>query len=240
MAALGILSRDGGVVEAPPAPDRASADGPIEKRAIRAGSVLNEAYDYATAVLVHARAAVRHRRQDDAHDLGDGEHRRRRTDQAHRRFPRAALADLSQHHRAARVGGRDLARHRPDHLLPARHRARLQETSTRCARHSSPGSASTRCPRAPASRRGSAARTCSSRSRRSPSCRAAGARTFRAKRRAHCAVCSMRDLLDCTALRAARWRARMSTCRHRPRVRSSDSGCAIAQEPDRRAGVRRS
>ncbi len=47
MAALGILTREGGVLEAPPVPAGEVADRPIEKRAIRAESVLNEAYDYA-------------------------------------------------------------------------------------------------------------------------------------------------------------------------------------------------
>jgi 2-iminobutanoate/2-iminopropanoate deaminase len=46
MAALGIVSTEGGVLPAPPAPAGDGDGRPIEKRAIRAGSVLNEAYDY--------------------------------------------------------------------------------------------------------------------------------------------------------------------------------------------------
>jgi 2-iminobutanoate/2-iminopropanoate deaminase len=46
MAALGIVSKDGIVTKAPPSPVGDGPARPIEKRAIRAGSVLNEAYDY--------------------------------------------------------------------------------------------------------------------------------------------------------------------------------------------------
>jgi enamine deaminase RidA (YjgF/YER057c/UK114 family) len=46
LAALGVLSSAGTVQPAPPAPPVGSPGGPIEKHAIRAGSVLNEAYDY--------------------------------------------------------------------------------------------------------------------------------------------------------------------------------------------------
>jgi len=45
LAALGVLSSQGAIQPAPPAPG--GPDGPVEKHAIRAGSVLNEAYDYA-------------------------------------------------------------------------------------------------------------------------------------------------------------------------------------------------
>jgi 2-iminobutanoate/2-iminopropanoate deaminase len=45
LAALGILSGQGALQPASPAPG--GPDGPVEKHAIRAGSVLNEAYDYA-------------------------------------------------------------------------------------------------------------------------------------------------------------------------------------------------
>jgi 2-iminobutanoate/2-iminopropanoate deaminase len=45
LAALGVLSSQGAIQPAPPAP--VGPDGPVEKHAIRAGSVLNEAYDYA-------------------------------------------------------------------------------------------------------------------------------------------------------------------------------------------------
>jgi 2-iminobutanoate/2-iminopropanoate deaminase len=45
LAALGVLSGQGALEPAPPAPG--GPDGPVEKHAIRAGSVLNEAYDYA-------------------------------------------------------------------------------------------------------------------------------------------------------------------------------------------------
>jgi enamine deaminase RidA (YjgF/YER057c/UK114 family) len=46
LAALGVLSSAGAVQPAPPAPPVGGPGGPIEKHAIRAGSVLNEAYDY--------------------------------------------------------------------------------------------------------------------------------------------------------------------------------------------------
>ena len=47
LAALGVLSGDGTLQPAPPAPGPGAPGSPIEKHAIRAGSVLNEAYDYA-------------------------------------------------------------------------------------------------------------------------------------------------------------------------------------------------
>jgi len=43
--------------------------GPIEKHAVRAGSVLNEAYDYPKPFVVHPRHPLRCGRQDDAADL---------------------------------------------------------------------------------------------------------------------------------------------------------------------------
>jgi enamine deaminase RidA (YjgF/YER057c/UK114 family) len=46
LTALGVLSNAGGLQPAPPAPPAGSPGGPVEKHAIRAGSVLNEAYDY--------------------------------------------------------------------------------------------------------------------------------------------------------------------------------------------------
>jgi len=46
LTALGVLSGDGRLQPAPPAPGPGSPGSPIEKHAIRAGSVLNEAYDY--------------------------------------------------------------------------------------------------------------------------------------------------------------------------------------------------
>jgi 2-iminobutanoate/2-iminopropanoate deaminase len=46
LTALGVLSGDGTLQPAPPAPVPGSPGGPVEKHAIRAGSVLNEAYDY--------------------------------------------------------------------------------------------------------------------------------------------------------------------------------------------------
>jgi len=46
LAALGVLSSAGAVRPAPPAPPVGGPGGSIEKHAIRAGSVLNEAYDY--------------------------------------------------------------------------------------------------------------------------------------------------------------------------------------------------
>jgi enamine deaminase RidA (YjgF/YER057c/UK114 family) len=45
LAALGVLSGDGTLHPAP-APPAGGPDGPVEKHAIRAGTVLNEAYDY--------------------------------------------------------------------------------------------------------------------------------------------------------------------------------------------------
>jgi enamine deaminase RidA (YjgF/YER057c/UK114 family) len=45
LAALGVLSGNGTLQPAPP-PPAPGPGGPIEKHAIRAGSVLNEAYDY--------------------------------------------------------------------------------------------------------------------------------------------------------------------------------------------------
>jgi enamine deaminase RidA (YjgF/YER057c/UK114 family) len=47
LIALGVLSGDGTLQPAPPAPSHGRPESPIEKHAIRAGSVLNEAYDYA-------------------------------------------------------------------------------------------------------------------------------------------------------------------------------------------------
>jgi enamine deaminase RidA (YjgF/YER057c/UK114 family) len=46
LTALGILSSNGTRQSGPPVPERGVAGGPIEKRAIRNESVLNEAYDY--------------------------------------------------------------------------------------------------------------------------------------------------------------------------------------------------
>ncbi len=46
LIALGLLSHAGTVLPAPAAPEPCDTGGPIEKHAIRAGSVLNEAYDY--------------------------------------------------------------------------------------------------------------------------------------------------------------------------------------------------
>jgi len=46
VTALGVLSGNGRLQPAPPAPGPGSPGSPIEKHAIRAGSVLNEAYDY--------------------------------------------------------------------------------------------------------------------------------------------------------------------------------------------------
>lgn len=46
LTALGVLSGSGRPQPAPPAPGPGSPGSPIEKHAIRAGSVLNEAYDY--------------------------------------------------------------------------------------------------------------------------------------------------------------------------------------------------
>jgi enamine deaminase RidA (YjgF/YER057c/UK114 family) len=46
LAALGMLSASGALQPAPPAPRPGLPGSPIEKHAIRAGSVLNEAYDY--------------------------------------------------------------------------------------------------------------------------------------------------------------------------------------------------
>ncbi len=46
LEALGILSPHGFLLSPPWAPQAQGPDRPIEKRAIRAGSVLNEAYDY--------------------------------------------------------------------------------------------------------------------------------------------------------------------------------------------------
>jgi enamine deaminase RidA (YjgF/YER057c/UK114 family) len=45
LAALGVLSGDG-TLQPAPAPPAGGPDGPVEKHAIRAGTVLNEAYDY--------------------------------------------------------------------------------------------------------------------------------------------------------------------------------------------------
>ena len=169
MTALGLLAEDGSL--RPPA--LSAGTGPsaarVERQAMKAGRVLNEAYDYArpssfargirfdlgdkTMLLISGTASV-----DEA---GLTVHAGR--------FPRAAVAHLPEHHGAARVGRRDLARHRADDLLPARHRARLQGLQRGAHGVLRAGSASIRCPRARASRRGSAARTCWSRSRRSPS-----------------------------------------------------------------------
>ncbi len=46
LTALGVLSENGRIQPAPPAPGPGSPGSPVEKHAIRAGSVLNEAYDY--------------------------------------------------------------------------------------------------------------------------------------------------------------------------------------------------
>ena len=46
LTALGVLSGNGRLQPAPPAPGSGFPGSPIEKHAIRAGSVLNEAYDY--------------------------------------------------------------------------------------------------------------------------------------------------------------------------------------------------
>jgi enamine deaminase RidA (YjgF/YER057c/UK114 family) len=47
LAALGVVSGNGTLQPPPPAPPVVGPGCPIEKHAIRAGSVLNEAYDYA-------------------------------------------------------------------------------------------------------------------------------------------------------------------------------------------------
>jgi len=47
LTALGLLSRNGTLHPAPPAPPAGGPGSPVEKHAIRADSVLNEAYDYA-------------------------------------------------------------------------------------------------------------------------------------------------------------------------------------------------
>ena len=47
LAALGVVSGSGTPQPAPPAPPAGGPGSPIDKHAIRAGSVLNEAYDYA-------------------------------------------------------------------------------------------------------------------------------------------------------------------------------------------------
>ena len=47
LTALGLLSRNGTLQPAPPAPPAGGPGSPVEKHAIRADSVLNEAYDYA-------------------------------------------------------------------------------------------------------------------------------------------------------------------------------------------------
>ena len=73
-----------------------------------------------------------------------------------------------QHHRSARERRRYLARHRPYHVLPARHRPRLRQRSTKSAPPSSRSRASIRCPLPPASRPNFAAPNCSSRSKPSP------------------------------------------------------------------------
>ena len=46
LAALGVLSGNGALQPAPAAPPAEGPGSPVEKHAIRAGSVLNEAYDY--------------------------------------------------------------------------------------------------------------------------------------------------------------------------------------------------
>ena len=46
LAALGVVSGNGTPQPAPPAPPAEGPGSPVEKHAIRAGSVLNEAYDY--------------------------------------------------------------------------------------------------------------------------------------------------------------------------------------------------
>jgi enamine deaminase RidA (YjgF/YER057c/UK114 family) len=46
LTALGVLSESGTLRPAPPAPASGSPGSPVERHAIRAGSVLNEAYDY--------------------------------------------------------------------------------------------------------------------------------------------------------------------------------------------------
>ena len=46
LTALGMLSGNGRLQPAPPAPGPGSPGSPVEKHAIRAGSVLNEAYEY--------------------------------------------------------------------------------------------------------------------------------------------------------------------------------------------------
>jgi 2-iminobutanoate/2-iminopropanoate deaminase len=46
MSALGMISTDGRTLAAPAPPSASGPGHPIEKRVIRAGSVLNEAYDY--------------------------------------------------------------------------------------------------------------------------------------------------------------------------------------------------
>jgi 2-iminobutanoate/2-iminopropanoate deaminase len=47
LTALGLLSRNGTLQPAPPAPPTGGPASPVEKHAIKADSVLNEAYDYA-------------------------------------------------------------------------------------------------------------------------------------------------------------------------------------------------
>jgi enamine deaminase RidA (YjgF/YER057c/UK114 family) len=47
MTALGVLSPEGAPLAPPASPDAAGGRTPVEKHAMRAGSVLNEAYEYA-------------------------------------------------------------------------------------------------------------------------------------------------------------------------------------------------
>lgn len=106
----------------------------IEKKKMTNLNVLNEAFDYAKPSSFSRGLRPRVRQHRCPAHLGHRLHRRRRRHRTRRRFPRPAQAHLSQHHRPAGGRGRQLARHRPHHLLPARHRSRLRRLRRRAHR----------------------------------------------------------------------------------------------------------
>ena len=124
-----------------PAPTAAERPAPIEKLPIVASSVLNEAYDYAKPSSFSR--GIRFDLGDKSMLLisGHGEHRRRGRDPVRGRLPGAVVADVPQHHGAARVGGRDAGTTSSRPRATCATSSATTRTSTRSGRRSSRGSA---------------------------------------------------------------------------------------------------
>ena len=125
--------------------DRIAGATEVKKRAITALSVLNEAYEYpkpssfsrglridlgSVAILLISGTASIDENGQSVH-IGD--------------FPRPASPHLREHHRPLGGRRRNLEGHRPDILLPARHRTRLCRLQRRAHRSSSKSRVWTRC-----------------------------------------------------------------------------------------------